>query len=166
MQNIFFIYAVKIQQENVTDSKMKHSLISSPYILYFNPEKQLYLCSYEKISLSHINNSICRSLQWNSSELVEVDLWLTDICPSCKEKKQSHHCCSTETQFIKMTVDQNVDQVPTFDYTPVTLSLLFDIRELLVLSETDESISSFSFFKSPPECSGAELCIRNCSFLI
>lgn len=42
MQNIFFVYAVKIQQENVTDSKMKHSLISSPYILYFNPKKQLY----------------------------------------------------------------------------------------------------------------------------
>ncbi len=68
MQNIFFVYAVKIQQENVTDSKMKHSLISSPYILYFNPEKLLYLCNYEKIYLSHINNSIYRSLQWNSSE--------------------------------------------------------------------------------------------------
>ncbi|MCL3851759.1 MULTISPECIES: hypothetical protein [Parabacteroides] len=113
-----------------------------------------------------VSSGIALNIHHCMGKLVEVDLWLTDICPSCKEKQQSHHCCSTETQLIKMTVDQNVNQMPTFDYTPVTLSLLFNIRELLVLSETDESISSFSFFKSPPECSGAELCIRNCSFLI
>lgn len=84
-----------------------------------------------------------------------------------QEKKQTHHCCSTDMQLVKMTVDQNIDQIPVIDYTPVALSLLFDINDLLVLSETDGSTLFNPFYNTlPDECSGAELCIRNCSFLI
>ena len=113
-----------------------------------------------------VSSGIALNIHHCMGKLVEVDLWLKDTCPSCKEKKQSNHCCSTETQLVKMTVDQNVDQIPVINYTPVALSLLFDIRELLVLSETVKTTVSESYFNTPPECSGAELCIRNCSFLI
>ena len=118
------------------------------------------------LTILYIGVSSGIALNIHHCKLVEVYLWLNDTCPSCKEKKQSNHCCSTETQLVKMTVDQNVDQIPVIDYTPVALSLLFDIRELLVLSETVKTTVSESYFNTPPECSGAELCIRNCSFLI
>lgn len=97
-----------------------------------------------------VSSGIALNIHHCMGKLVEVDLWLTDICPSCKEKKQSPHCCSTETQLIKMTVDQNVNQVPTFDYTPVTLSLLFDIREFLVLSVQMNRFRPFPFLNPHP----------------
>ena len=83
-------------------------------------------------------------------KIVEVDLWQNDICPSCKEKKKTHHCCSTDTQLVKMTADQNIDQIPVIDYTPVALSLLFDINDLLVLSEADGSTLFNPFYNTPP----------------
>ena len=100
-------------------------------------------------------------------KIVEVELWQNDTCPSCKEKKQAGHCCSTETQLVKMTVDQDIHQVPVIDYTPVALSLLFNMHNLLILSEADESGISYPYYTTPPdECSGTERCILNCSFLI
>lgn len=114
-----------------------------------------------------VSSGIILNIHHCMGKIVEVDLWQNEMCPSCKEKKQTHHCCSTDTQLVKMTVDQNIDQIPVIDYTPVALSLLFDINDLLVLSEADGSTLFNPFYNTPPdECSGAELCIRNCSFLI
>ena len=96
-----------------------------------------------------VSSGIILNIHHCMGKIVEVDLWQNDICPSCKEKKQTHHCCSTDTQLVKMTVDQNIDQIPVIDYTPVALSLLFDINDLLVLSEAGRLNSIQSLFIIP-----------------
>ena len=74
---------------------------------------------------------------------------------------------NTSLLFYRYAVGED-DSRP--EYRPDTgdrLSLLFDINDLLVLSETDGSTLFNPFYNTPPdECSGTELCIRNCSFLI
>ena len=114
-----------------------------------------------------VSSGIILNIHHCMGKIVEVELWQNDTCPSCKEKKQPDHCCSTKTQLIKMTVDQDIYQVPAIDYTPVTLSLLFNKPDLLVLSEASESGLPHPYYNTPPdECNGTERCILNCSFLI
>ena len=114
-----------------------------------------------------VSSGIILNIHHCMGKIVEVELWQNDTCPSCKEKKQAGHCCSTETQLVKMTVYQDINQVPAIYYTPVTLSLLFNMNALQILSEASESGIPYPYYNTPPdECSGTERCIINCSFLI
>lgn len=114
-----------------------------------------------------VSSGIILNIHHCMGKIVEVELWQNDICSSCKEKKQAGHCCSTETQLVKMTVDQDIHQVPAIDYTPIALSLLFNMNALQILFEASESDILYPYYNTPPdECSGTERCILNCSFLI
>lgn len=103
-------------------------------------------------------------------KLVNVELWQNDKCSSCgaEKSKQAHSCCTTEMQQIKLTVDQSVAQLPVIKHIPIVIALLFDVSDLFTLYENRQAALFVSgyHFKTPPECSGTERLIQNCTFLI
>lgn len=113
-----------------------------------------------------VSSGITLNLHHCMGKLVEIGLWQNETCDSCGEKKQSHNCCSTQTQLVKISVDQNVDQIQTIKYVPVAIALLFDIYDLYILSESEQPTAFNFLYDSPPECSGTDLHIHNCTFLI
>ena len=122
--------------------------------------------------LAYIGTStgITLSIHRCMGKLVEVELWQNDKCSSCGADKssQSHSCCTTEMQQIKLTVDQSVNQLPVIKHIPVVIALLFDLSDLFNLYENRQAALPLSdfHFKTPPECSGTERLIQNCTFLI
>lgn len=102
-------------------------------------------------------------------ELVEVGVWQNELCGNCGAKKQAgpHKCCTTETQQIKLTVDQTVESVPVVNYAPAVIALLFDVRDLFDLTEPEATTTVSGYSCHPPlEWSGVERLIQNCSLLI
>lgn len=113
-----------------------------------------------------VSSGITLNLHHCMNKLVDIALWDDSTCNSCGEKQQSHDCCSNKTQLVKIAVDQNVNQVQTLKYIPAAIALLFDIRDLYLLSESEQPIAFNFLYNSPPECSGLDLHIQNCTFLI
>lgn len=100
-------------------------------------------------------------------QLVEVNVWQAETCDSCGAKKQAHKkCCSTETQQIKISSDQQAAQLQAAKYVPMAIALLFDLRDMYSLSETKQEIVPVSYYSSLPKCSGTDRLIQHCTFLI
>ena len=102
-------------------------------------------------------------------ELVEVGMWQSEHCGTCGADKQTkpHKCCTTETQQIKLSVDQTVNSLPAINYAPAVIALLFDIGDLFDLSGAEQSVAGSGYPDRPPfEWSGVERLIQNCTLLI
>lgn len=101
-------------------------------------------------------------------KLVEIEIWQNETCASCGAQKQmqTHNCCSTESQLVKISSDQLVDQIQILKQAPVLIALLFNVHDLYILSETNRTTIPGFYYNPPPECSGTELLIQNCTLLI
>jgi len=116
-----------------------------------------------------ISSGVPLNIHYCMGKLMEVGLWQDDThSSSCadtssdKSEKCSTACCSDEQQFLKMDIEQNNVPAQEIDYNPIILALLFDEIDSSFHEKTRKPIVS----RSLPKCSGSELCIRNCSFLI
>ena len=83
-----------------------------------------------------LSSGITLTIHHCMGKLVEVGIWQDETCNTCGAKHAHKSCCSTETQFIKISDDQNVDQLQVIKYVPMAIALLFDLRDLYNLPET------------------------------
>ena len=133
-----------------------------------------YICkTNEKVSDCHIRFAVYRIVfRYHADDshcmgkLVEVGIWQDETCNTCGAKHAHKPCCSTETQFIKISDDQNVDQLQVIKYVPMAIALLFDLRDLYNLPETEQEANIPVHSNTPPEWSGTDRLIHHCTFLI
>lgn len=116
-----------------------------------------------------VSTGITLTLHRCMGELVEVGVWQNELCGNCGAKKQAepHKCCTTETQQIKLTVDQTVESLPVVNFAPAVIALLFDVRDLFDLTEPEATTTVSGYSCHPPlEWSGVERLLQNCTLLI
>lgn len=113
-----------------------------------------------------LSSGITLTLHHCMGKLVEVNMWQDETCNTCGAKHTHKSCCSTETQFIKISDDQNVDQLQVIKHVPVAIALLFDLRDLYNLTETEQGTTLPAYADTPSEWSGTDRLIRHCTFLI
>ena len=113
-----------------------------------------------------LSSGITLTLHHGMGKLVEVNMWQAETCNTCGAKYAHKSCCSTETEFIKISDDQNVDQLQVIKHVPVAIALLFDLRNLYSLTETEQGTDFPIYADTPPEWSGTDRLIRHCTFLI
>lgn len=99
-------------------------------------------------------------------KLAEVSLQYLDTCPSCGETGTSHKCCSTETEYVKLSVDQDVANTLVQLSAPVAVALLFDILDSYKIAERDEPARFNPFIDLSKENSAIPLFVHHCTFLI
>ena len=66
-----------------------------------------------------LSSGITLTIHHCMGKLVEVGIWQDETCNTCGAKHAHKSCCSTETQFIKISDDQNVDQLQVIKYVPM-----------------------------------------------
>ena len=136
-----------------------------------------------------LSSGITLTIHHCMGKLVEVGIWQDETCNTCGAKHAHKSCCSTETQFIKISDakggspvsvgrsstetqfikisdDQNVDQLQVIKYVPMAIALLFDLRDLYNLPETEQEANIPVHSNTPPEWSGTDRLIHHCTFLI
>ena len=113
-----------------------------------------------------LSSGITLTIHHCMGKLVEVGIWQDETCNTCRAKHAHKSCCSTETQFIKISDDQNVDQLQVIKYVPMAIALLFDLRDLYNLPETEQEANIPVHSNTPPEWSGTDRLIHHCTFLI
>ena len=113
-----------------------------------------------------LSSGITLTIHHCMGKLVEVGIWQDETCNTCGAKHAHTSCCSTETQFIKISDDQNVDQLQVIKYVPMAIALLFDLRDLYNLPETEQEANIPVHSNTPPEWSGTDRLIHHCTFLI
>ena len=113
-----------------------------------------------------LSSGITLTIHHCMGKLVEVGIWQDETCNTCGAKHAHKSCCSTETQFIKISDDQNVDQLQVIKYVPMAIALLFDLRDLYTLPETEQEANIPVHSNTPPEWSGTDRLIHHCTFLI
>ena len=85
---------------------------------------------------------------------------------SCGEAGTSHKCCSTETEYVKLSVDQDVANTLVQLSAPVAVVLLFDLLDSYKIAGRDETTRSNPFINPPKENSAIPLFVHHCTFLI
>ena len=113
-----------------------------------------------------LSSGITLTIHHCMGKLVEVGIWQDETCNTCGAKHAHKSCCSAETQFIKISDDQNVDQLQVIKYVPMAIALLFDLRDLYNLPETEQEANIPVHSNTPPEWSGTDRLIHHCTFLI
>ena len=113
-----------------------------------------------------LSSGITLTIHHCMGKLVEVGIWQDETCNTCGAKHAHKSCYSTETQFIKISDDQNVDQLQVIKYVPMAIALLFDLRDLYILPETEQEANIPVHSNTPPEWSGTDRLIHHCTFLI
>lgn len=113
-----------------------------------------------------LSSGITLTIHHCMGKLVEVGIWQDETCNTCGAKHAHKSCSSTETQFIKISDDQNVDQLQVIKYVPMAIALLFDLRDLYNLPETEQEANIPVHSNTPPEWSGTDRLIHHCTFLI
>lgn len=113
-----------------------------------------------------VSSGIALDYHYCMGKLADVNVWHDDTCASCGEKEQPSPCCSTETQLLKLSADQNVTPVIVTDFTPVAVDLLFAFITSYSLLSGEETQVFTTFYDLPPECRQVPLFIHNCTFLI
>ena len=113
-----------------------------------------------------LSSGITLTIHHCMGKLVEVGIWQDETCNTCGAKHAHKSCCSIETQFIKISDDQNVDQLQVIKYVPMAIALLFDLRDLYNLPETEQEANIPVHSNTPPEWSGTDRLIHHCTFLI
>ena len=111
-----------------------------------------------------LSSGITLTLHHCMGKLVEVNMWQAETCNTCGAKYAHKSCCSTETEFIKISDDQNVDQLEVMKHVPV--ALLSSFRNIYSLTETEQGTDFPIYADTPPEWSGTDRLIRHCTFLI
>lgn len=86
-------------------------------------------------------------------------------CVSCGMQMNPSPCCSDETQFIKITSDQNISNFMA-DLSPATIELLPVLLNEFRFLQPEDVLIDHQIFDDPPECTSTPLFIHHCTFLI
>ena len=113
-----------------------------------------------------LSSGITLTLHHCMGKLVEVNMWQAETCNTCGAKYAHKSCCSTETEFIKISDDQNVDQLQVIKHVPVAIALRLEVRRLCSVRESRRGTDFSIYADTPPEWSGTDRLIRHCTFLI
>lgn len=113
-----------------------------------------------------VSSGIALNLHYCMGKLADIKLGQTGTCASCGKQNQPSDCCSTETQLIKLSVDQNVHLMSATDLTPVTIELLSGLFYEFSASDVPNDISPFVTNESPHGWTTLPLFIHHCTFLI
>lgn len=65
------------------------------------------------------------TMHYCMGEISDMECGIADILHSCNQPKKEAHCCSTETQLIKLTSDQKEIQLSKIDFSPAKELLYF-----------------------------------------
>ena len=113
-----------------------------------------------------VSSGITMNYHYCMGQLADVSLWQKAACPACGMKHDTHKCCTTDTELIKLSLDQDVAHFNSTNFTPSVVTLLFDISEWHSLLVPEQHSIAYAPRKSPPDCSSVPLFIHNCTFLI
>ena len=113
-----------------------------------------------------VSSGFALNYHYCMGKLAEVSLQYLDTCPSCGEAGTSHKCCSTETEYVKLSVDQDVANTLVQLSAPVAVVLLFDLLDSYKIAGRDETTRSNPFIDPPKENSAIPLFVHHCTFLI
>ena len=100
-----------------------------------------------------VSSGFALNYHYCMGKLAEVSLQYLDTCPSCGEAGTSHKCCSTETEYVKLSVDQDVANTLVQLSAPVAVVLLFDLLDSYKIAGREEN-------------SAIPLFVHHCTFLI
>ena len=139
---------------------------SAGHFLYLQLQMKRFLIVIFALLYIGLSSGITLTLHHCMGKLVEVNMWQDETCNTCGAKHTHKSCYSTETQFIKISDDQNVDQLQVIKHVPVAIALLFDLRDLYNLTETEQGTTLPACADTPSEWSGTDRLIRHCTFLI
>ena len=88
-----------------------------------------------------VSSGFALNYHYCMGKLAEVSLQYLDTCPSCGEAGTSHKCCSTETEYVKLSVDQDVANTLVQLSAPVAVVLLFDLLDSYKIAGRDETLT-------------------------
>lgn len=99
--------------------------------------------------------------------LADWELGTVATCSSCGHKQGiSSKCCSMETQFIKLAVDQNVEHAHAIDFAPLVLQLLPDLWGTYIIPDTETGWISLLYPTDDFRKNEVPIFIQNCLLLI
>lgn len=86
-----------------------------------------------------VSSGITMSFHYCMGGLADWEIGMIDtVCSSCGHKHGiSSKCCSMETQFIKLALDQKDEHTQAIDFTPLILDLLPDWWGNHFISDTE-----------------------------
>lgn len=113
-----------------------------------------------------VTSGVVLDYHYCMGKLADVSVWHDETCPTCGEKAQTHSCCSTETEFMKLSTDQETARTQTAAFTPIVIALLLDRIGLSLVYEPEEATPSPVTSNLPPECSNVPLFVHHCTYLI
>lgn len=113
-----------------------------------------------------VSSGIALNLHYCMGKLANIKLGQTDTCASCGKQNQPSDCCSTETQLVKLFVDQNVHLISATDLTPVTIELLSGLFHEFSIQDTSVDATPLIPNESPHGWTTLPLFIHHCTFLI
>ena len=122
---------------------------SAGHFLYLQLQMKRFLIVIFALLYIGLSSGITLTLHHCMGKLVEVNMWQDETCNTCGAKHTHKSCCSTETQFIKISDDQNVDQLQVIKHVPVAIALLFDLRDLYNLTETEQGTTLPAYADTP-----------------
>ena len=67
---------------------------------------------------------------------------------------------------ITLTIHHCMGKLQVIKYVPMAIALLFDLRDLYNLPETEQEANIPVHSNTPPEWSGTDRLIHHCTFLI
>ncbi len=118
-----------------------------------------------------LSSGVTLNLHYCMGKLAEVSLWHLDSCPACGETCcgetcKPHPCCSTETEYVKLSIDQEVGSTSVQPSAPVAVALLFDLFDSCLVAGRDEPKHFYPFLSPPKEAGDIPLFVYHCTFLI
>lgn len=114
-----------------------------------------------------VSSGIMMSFHYCMGGLADWKLGTAATCSSCGHKQGiSSKCCSMETQFIKLIVDQNVEHAHAVDFAPLVLELLPDLWGNLFIPDTETGWTALFYPTDDFRKNEVPIFIQNCLLLI
>lgn len=112
-----------------------------------------------------ISSGVTLNYHYCKGKLAEVSLLYEESCSNCGKTDVPHPCCATETEFVKLSVDQDVADAFMQLPTPSVVALLFSFLDLYIFTEQGKTVH-FNPIIDPPKVNNTPLFIRHCTYLI
>lgn len=113
-----------------------------------------------------VSSGITLNLHYCMGRLTGVEWGSASVCASCGQKKMASHCCSNETQYVKLALDQDVSQATVTSLSPAVVELMPVFQTGLGEMLPEDILQPSAVFDSPPGQTGVPLFVHHCTFLI
>lgn len=113
-----------------------------------------------------MSSGITLNLHYCMGRLTNVEWGSVSTCASCGQKKMASHCCTDKTQYVKLTVDQNVNDVSAVKLMPAVTELFPMLFCDFISLGTENTGWISAVFDSPLEQTGVPLFVHHCTYLI